>query len=63
MDVSSCIYMYCNIEKNIMKTKFGSPGFGFQGKIFVYIYFMFYALALVYFLFLRIRMQVIFVWG
>jgi len=41
MDASTCIYMYCNIEKNIMKNQFGSPDFGIQGKIFVYIHFMF----------------------
>ena len=25
MDVLACIYMYCNIEMNIMKNQFGSP--------------------------------------
>jgi len=61
LDASACIYMYCNIERNIMKNKFGSPGFGIEGKIFVYICFMCHALAILYFLFFRIRMQVIFV--
>jgi len=28
MDTSACIYMYCNIERNIMKNQSGSPGFG-----------------------------------
>ena len=43
LDASTCINVYCNIERNIMKTQDGSPGFGIQGKIFVY---MCYALAL-----------------
>jgi len=61
MDASTCIYMYCNIERNIMKSKFGSPGFGIQGKI--YVNFLFYVLCSCHFLFsiFRIRMQVIFV--
>jgi len=63
MDTSTCIYMYCNIERNIMKNQSGSPGFGIQGKISVYICFMWYALAIVYFLCFRIRMQVISIWG
>jgi len=53
MDASECIYMYCNIEMNIIKNKDGSPGFGIKGKIFMYICFMFYSLAIVYFLFLE----------
>jgi len=53
MDASPCIYMYCNIERNIMKNQSGSPGFGIQGKNSVYICFMFYALAIVYYLFLE----------
>jgi len=28
LDALACIYMYCNIERNIMKNQFGSPGFG-----------------------------------
>jgi len=34
LDASACIYMYCNIERNIiiMKNQVGSPGFGIQGK-------------------------------
>jgi len=55
---SACIYMYCNIERNIIKNKFGSLSFGIQGKS-LYIYFVF--LAIVYFMFLRITLQVIFV--
>ena len=31
MDALTCIYMYCNIERNIMKNKSGSPSFGKQG--------------------------------
>jgi len=38
MNVSSCIYMYCNIERNIIKNKSGSIRFGIQGKISVYIF-------------------------
>ena len=53
MNASTCIYMYCKIERNIMKNQSGSPGFGIQGKIFMYICFKFYALAIVYFLFLK----------
>jgi len=51
MDASACIYMYCNIERNIMKNQSGSPSFGIQGKISLYICFIFYALSIVYFLF------------
>lgn len=61
MDALSCIYMYCNIERNIMKNQFSSPGFEIQGKISVYICFMCYSLAIVYFLFFRIGMHVIYV--
>jgi len=43
MDASTCIYMYCNIERNIMKNQFGSPGFGIQGK-YLCIYFLFFAM-------------------
>ena len=28
MDASMCIYMYCNIERNIMKNQSSSPNFG-----------------------------------
>jgi len=35
MDASTFIYMYCNIERNIMKNKSGSLGFGIKGKISV----------------------------
>jgi len=53
LDASTCIYIYCNIERKIMKNQSGSPGFGIQGKISMYIYFMCYALTIVYFLFLE----------
>ena len=46
LDASTCIYMYCNIERNIMKNQSGSPGFGIQGRISVYTCCMCYALAL-----------------
>jgi len=62
LDASTSIYMYCNIERNIMKNQASSPSFGIQGKILVYMCFMCYALALFIFCF-RIRMQVISVWG
>ena len=45
-DASTSINMYCNIERNIMKNKAGSPDFGIQGKICVYMCFMCYALTL-----------------
>jgi len=32
MNALTCIYMYCNIERYIMKNQFDSPGFGIQGK-------------------------------
>jgi len=53
------IYMYCNIERNIMKNQSGSPAFGIQGKFFVYICFVFLPLYIFYFL--RILLQVIYV--
>jgi len=28
LDALACINMYCNIERNIMKNRAGSPGFG-----------------------------------
>jgi len=46
LDASTCINMYCNIERNIMKNQAGSPGFGIQWKISVHMCFMCYALAL-----------------
>ena len=46
LDASACINMYCNIERNIMKNKSGSPNFVIHGKICVYMCFMYYALAL-----------------
>ena len=32
LDASACIYMYCNIERNIMKNQAGSPDLGSKGK-------------------------------
>ena len=46
LDASTCINMYCNIERKIMKNQARSPGFGIQGKISVYMCFMCYALTL-----------------
>ena len=46
LDASTCINMYYNIERNIMKNQVGSPGFGIQGKISMYMCFMCYPLAL-----------------
>ena len=46
LDASTCINMYCNIKRNIMKNQVGSPSFGIEGKISVYMCFMFYALEL-----------------
>ena len=53
LDAMTYIYMYYNIERNIMKNQASSPGFGIQGKIFVYLCFMCYALALFIFCVLR----------
>jgi len=53
MDASTCIYMYSNIERNVLKNQSGSLGFAIQGKISVYICFMCYALTFVYFLLLE----------
>ena len=61
LDASTCINMYCNIERNIIKNQAGSSNFGIQGKLSVYMCFMCYALAIAYFLCFRIRMQVIYV--
>ena len=46
LDASTCINMYCNIERNIMKNQASSLGFGILGNIFVYMCFMCYDLAL-----------------
>ena len=32
MDVVACIYMYCNIERNIMKINLVAPVLGSKGK-------------------------------
>ena len=40
LDASTCINMYCNIKRNIMKNQVGSLGFGIQGKISVHMCFM-----------------------
>ena len=32
MNDSTCIYMYCNIERNIMKNQASSPVFESRGK-------------------------------
>jgi len=53
LDSSVCIYMYCNIERNIMKNQSSSNSFGIQGKISMYICFMCYVITIVYFLFLE----------
>jgi len=36
MSASTCIYMYCNIEMNIMRKQYVSPNFGIHGKISMY---------------------------
>jgi len=46
LDALACIYMYYNIERNIMKNQASSPSFGIQGKISVYMCFMCSALTL-----------------
>ena len=46
MDASTCINIYYNIERNIMKNQTSSPCFGIQGKISMYMCFMCYALTL-----------------
>ena len=62
LDAPTCINMYCNIERNIMKNQSGSPVLGSRGKSF---YICVYVLCspIVYFLCFRIHMQVIFVHG
>jgi len=62
LDASTCINMYCNIERNIMKNQAGSPGFGIPGKISVHVFNVLCS-HIVYFLCLRIRMPVISVQG
>lgn len=62
LDASTCINMYCNTERKIMKSQSGNS-FGIQGKISVYMCFMCYDLAIVYFLCFIIRMKVIYVRG
>ena len=57
LDASSCINMYSNIERKIMKNQAGSPSFGIEWEnICVYV---FYVLCprIVYFLCFRIHMQ------
>ena len=49
LDASTCINMYCNIERNIMKNQAGSPGFGIQGKISVHMCFYVLCSRIVYF--------------
>ena len=46
LDALTCINMYCNIERNIMKNQAGSLSFGIHGEISVYMCFVCYALAL-----------------
>ena len=46
LDASSCINMYCNIERNIMKKQASRLDFRIQGKISIYMCFMCYALTL-----------------
>jgi len=49
LNASACIYMYCNIEMNIMKKiNLVVPFFGFKGKSMLY---LFYVLCSRYFLF------------
>ena len=57
MDVLTCIYMYCNIENNIMKNQSSSSGFVIQGKIFVHLFCV--SRHYIFFQFLRIHLQVI----
>ena len=41
LDASSCINMYCSIERNIMKNQAGSPGFRIQWEnLCVYVFYM-----------------------
>ena len=63
MNASTCIYMFCNTKRNIMKNQVGSSDLGSRGKMFVYVCFMIYALVIVYFVFLRIHLQIIYVQG
>ena len=63
MNALTCIYMFCNTKRNILKYQASSLDLGSRGKISVYICFMFYALTIVYFIFLRIHLQIISVQG
>jgi len=59
MDASSCIYMYCNTERNIMKNQFGSHGFWELGEnLCVYMFYVIFSLHYLFYVF-RIPMQVI----
>ena len=49
---SSCIYMCCNTQRNIMKNQVGRPNFGSRGNICVY---LFYVLCSHYCLFSILR--------
>jgi len=60
MNASACIYMYCNIESNIMKIQSSSPDVRIKGKISTD---LFYILIIVYFSIFRICLYVIFVQG
>jgi len=62
LDASTCINMYCNIERNIMKNQAGSPGLGSRGKLCAYVFYVLCS-RIVYFLCLRICMQVISIQG
>jgi len=62
MNALTCIYMYCNIERNIMKNQFGSPGFGIWGEYLCIFVFCFMFSPLFIFAF-RICMQVISIQG
>jgi len=41
LDASTCINMYCNIERNIMKNQAGGLGFGIQWEnLCVYVFYV-----------------------
>ena len=47
MNSSACIYMYCKIERGIMKNKVGSPDLGSRGK-YLCIYVLCFMLSLLF---------------
>ena len=59
LDALTCINMYCNIERNIMKNQARSPiYFGTQGKISIYMCFMYYNITMIMNIYLKFSMVI-----